>query len=658
MSGMVGGFIEGVFAGMDWREARDNRKRVRKMEDEQFDWRREAHGWDRENQQYTSSERERVRREREAELAAWGKTADQMLGVNGEPGAEEPRQSTAGASPARERAVGPRDGVSVKGGDLSFGLPSMSELEAQGFPVAGKTARAPQVGVGANGAPAQAQATAAGTPREMGVSDAAYSIGHGPGQADQRIAQPANLFPNTPQPQSPGGSVADQFTAEELARLNQAKVPGVGAQTVSDAMITARGQIPNAPRATPIGQITEVDQKSSSFMQDMQGIKRGGDIQKALDGIASDLNWGNDGGPASSPIARGLGGITDYFTETPEKAGQNATERAARGEASKWYRSTEALDFFSKNPEALTEAKANPVGFFAGMNADKKDLPDKKKFTAREPVTLSFGDDIQPSGERAARESLYVLGANGAIPATKQQRDRAAKDGQAMFNREQVPPIVEHYIRTGQIEKAKAFQDWVKTESVQKGIKSYMAASHALALGDEKGAEMHLREVYNNQDYFDDGYSVPEDGVDIVMGADGKPKGARIRMVNDATGESYVQELDDQEFMLAAYRALDPVNVFNQSIAAIAEVEKAAAKKRAEGQASLKIEDAMKIVTDAVKAVNENVLDPNAFQQFTMEEIIDMAQLLSANPTLNPVTIMEAMKATREADPTGGFRRQ
>ena len=54
------GFVQGVFEGKDWREARDDRARKRKMEDERF-------GWEREDREWTGEARSRQRSE-------WGRT--------------------------------------------------------------------------------------------------------------------------------------------------------------------------------------------------------------------------------------------------------------------------------------------------------------------------------------------------------------------------------------------------------------------------------------------------------------------------------------------------------------------------------------------------------------------------------------------------------
>ncbi|WP_333826849.1 hypothetical protein [Pararhodobacter sp.] len=79
-------FVQGVFQGMDWREGRDDRTRRRGIQDELLERDRERFGWEREDRTHTqgerahtASERRRAIQEREADLAAWGETTDQMI---------------------------------------------------------------------------------------------------------------------------------------------------------------------------------------------------------------------------------------------------------------------------------------------------------------------------------------------------------------------------------------------------------------------------------------------------------------------------------------------------------------------------------------------------------------------------------------------------
>lgn len=66
-----GGFVSGVFQGMDWREGRDERARLRKIRDERLEWDREDRAYTRGRRALEAEETERARRQRDEDLAAF-----------------------------------------------------------------------------------------------------------------------------------------------------------------------------------------------------------------------------------------------------------------------------------------------------------------------------------------------------------------------------------------------------------------------------------------------------------------------------------------------------------------------------------------------------------------------------------------------------------
>lgn len=688
MSG-IAGFVDGVFKGMDWREARDDRKRTRKMNDEIHGWNRERQDWARQNQDiavqdhdYTVSERERLRKEREAELSAWNETVDQMKGVapqQAEGNTDAPSKAPQPADTTRPSTDSMPERNSPRAEDYAVGVP-VEELRAMASKTApdGFSLGSLGSGISEQKTPAQTQVPqnqsqamspqAPANPREMSINEAVQAIGpdikgYGPGHVDPRLADAAGLFPRTPMPAPQKAmSIKDQFSPEELAQLQSNGQPGSFISQLPADAATARQPQPAAPQEQrqPLS-VRDVDPNAPAFSQDYQRQGRVGDIERALYGIADDLNYGRDGGKASNPIARGAGAVTDYFTETPEQGDANAAMRSGRAEASKWYRSDEAKAFFSKTPDALNAAQQDPVRFYAALqNGPQPASSDAVATPASSQAKAAPAPEQAAPAPLAPQRNLSfgVVGKDGPVKTTKARVERAATAGQKLFNDKEMPAIVEHYLRTGQLEKATAFQEWSRQKNVQNGIKSYMAAAHALSIGDEMGAEKALRDVYNNQDYLDDGYSVPDGGVNIITDRDGNVSGAKITLKNNKTGQTYSQTVDEREFMLMAYRYLDPVSVFETSINAITSAESEAAKARLKSATAMNFDDAVGIVTDAIKAANDGVLNPDDFQKYTVEQILTIAQLLKANPNLNPVTLMKAIGAQGQADPTGGFRRQ
>lgn len=714
----IGGFIDGVFKGMDWREARDDRKRLRDMEDQRFDWEKEGMDWKREDRSYTNELRQNARddraflvkeRDRKAkdaadERQAFNETADWLLG-KGEKG------DSAQAVPENKATEQTDFGHSKVG----YSLPSREELDAAGVSTSGQS---PRLGVGATGAPdpmdyptagETGQKTAPPPPqdtaqadqpreqpkpqngREMSLNDAVqaigpYAAGYGQGQIDPRLAQAGGVFPDTQvAPLTPaqqrekamreraiaakeGRLTASQDSLDRANRANAIagyEAPQPGAMTEDPSVPRAIGT--NAPagsngpldeRVQPRGALDVV----SEIIMGKRAYRDPNRVDALIkSGVVNDIE--------SQILLNGSNAQADQVIK-------KVAERKLNG-ITVPYRSQQRPQ---PRPQGLSVKPQSPAAVPAPMpqsapmaeNSAPAPVPSAQP-AAPAPAPQQHAEidtvgranvsypDMPPSGARAAARSadkqLSVVGKDGAVKTTPARQERAAKAGLDMFNKDDVPPIVEHYLRTGQYDKAKAFTEWVKQEKVQAGIKSYMKAAHAIALGDETGAEKALRDVYNNSSYFDDGYSVPDGGVKIIEGKDGKPAGAKITFHNDATGETHELEVNDADFMMMAYRELDPVSVFEISIQSVQATAKAEAASRAKANSPMQVEDAMKVITDAVKAVNGDVLDPTKLQQFSLSEIFDMAHLLQANPSLNPVRLMEAMKGAQQADPTGGFRR-
>nr|RDS95199.1 hypothetical protein DWF04_12750 [Cereibacter sphaeroides f. sp. denitrificans] len=226
---------------------------------------------------------------------------------------------------------------------------------------------------------------------------------------------------------------------------------------------------------------------------------------------------------------------------------------------------------------------------------------------------------------------MGVIGEDMPVKTTAARRDRAATDGLRMFNEEEMPAIVERFLRTGRVKEAQAFQEWSQQQGVQKGIKSYMAATHAMMLRDTDAAERHLTEVFNNADYYDDGFSIPKGGLEIIEGDGGKIRRAKLTMRNDRTGETVTQEYSGEDLMMMAYSALDPVAAFEAGWAAISDPKKSSTSD------SLKD---LKAATEILKAAIEaeaksrgDVIDPDAvIETYSPAQIISAAQALQANP--------------------------
>lgn len=134
--GAFAGFVEGLFNGMDWREARDDRQRGRKMDDQRFGWEQEDRQWDlerrdwaRDDRAFTLSERTRVAGERAA-----GRTRAASERARAESNRELDRQAwedtaawleggSTGGAPRRTRPLWVEEPISVRDLGMSNSAP-------------------------------------------------------------------------------------------------------------------------------------------------------------------------------------------------------------------------------------------------------------------------------------------------------------------------------------------------------------------------------------------------------------------------------------------------------------------------------------------------------------------------------------------------------
>ena len=114
--------------------------------------------------------------------------------------------------------------------------------------------------------------------------------------------------------------------------------------------------------------ITQVDPKSSAFAQDIQKLFANGDFQALFNKIGDRAATGYGDALAGSPAGRIYGYFFDNLAE--------AKQRSKSVEASKWFRTEEAKNYFLQNPNQLTAAAIDPTGWYQKF---KEDAPKRKE---------------------------------------------------------------------------------------------------------------------------------------------------------------------------------------------------------------------------------------------------------------------------------------
>ena len=108
--------------------------------------------------------------------------------------------------------------------------------------------------------------------------------------------------------------------------------------------------------------ITQIDANESKFLQSIDRLLANGDFQGIMSSIQTRIATGYGDMLAGSPAGRTWG----WFTDSPDKAAKRADSKAALD----WFQSDEARRYFEQNPNELTGASVDPIGFHKTFIAD------------------------------------------------------------------------------------------------------------------------------------------------------------------------------------------------------------------------------------------------------------------------------------------------
>lgn len=454
-------------------------------------------------------------------------------------------------------------------------------------------------------------------------------------------AQPRPSSPGMPvDPRVPLGPEAGQpqRQANRNARpvASGRGVPEIPTDTAQD---TGTLDAPQSPDRSTRQAVTDVDPTATAFMQDVQEFQRNGDIVKAVERIKTGLATG-EYGAAASPVGRAIGRVRDYFTASPSEGEAAAAERQRAAAALEWYQSEEAMQVFSANPDLLSVAAQDPIGFLdqqgpMPQGAPAADAPPAGAAAAAEPPrpTDAPAQPPAPSADQPptqpidqVRESL-ADNANadneGKAPeVSEEDRVQGARTFREYYQAEIAPRQIEALYRRGEIEEAEQLQTWLEDERSQALQENYARAVHAASIGDERGFFDYLGKVYNS---FDDGYRFIPDQSDLFKNDSGQTV-ARVTLENTTTGELFTQDYEGgEELIQQVLTQMDPISVF-ETLKAQAQAEaEAQAEQRAWeiGEARRRIEegyetpaDRRAAYTEAYKELSQDV----QFMQMSDEE--------------------------------------
>lgn len=201
------------------------------------------------------------------------------------------------------------------------------------------------------------------------------------------------------------------------------------------------------------------------------------------------------------------------------------------------------------------------------------------------------------------------------------------------YSKQVLPKYQEHWMQTGEVEKAQALNKWMEDQNVQKGVKAWANAVRSFQVGDRDGFKKNLMAAYNQQGYFDDGMTA--ESIDDVNDDKGNLLGYKIKF-KDAKGNVTEQSFDGDDVARLGLNALSPAEVLSYGANQLKEAQAARAQLAKEQRAhGYRLQEK---AVDAKVRAGEKAVD----QEYRLEAQGNASQLRQAekaaeasNPRMN-----------------------
>lgn len=167
--------------------------------------------------------------------------------------------------------------------------------------------------------------------------------------------------------------------------------------------------------------------------------------------------------------------------------------------------------------------------------ANPAEAPSVQLAQAAAPAGLSFGSAVSGTPRRSTAAS------------SEQIEARASRGFLDDYMTKGVPVLMDHFLQTGQIDKARAFDTWVREADTQKSMKTWAKAAFAAATGNQKGMLDAFTEYH---DSVDDGATVQRGESGFFEDPDTGTIMIRLVFKDDATGEKWEQVMEGSEDVL------------------------------------------------------------------------------------------------------------
>lgn len=259
-------------------------------------------------------------------------------------------------------------------------------------------------------------------------------------------------------------------------------------------------------------------------------------------------------------------------------------------------------------PQAPATMSASPQRPAAPTAEPAPVMPAPSQRTMRRTPPSDLPSNAAIEQEAAARsEDPNVEASRAATVKTMKTPDmtktRAADSFLDTYRRVAVPQIIDHYLKTGDIDKAKSFETWVKTSEAEQLQTDFGKLTYSLAIGDLNASIDHLTEMYES---INDGYSVNRGESRFETYENGQPS-RLVVVVEDAEGNKFDWVVEDQGDLAAQVLGLVNPQAAHQYLL---ERNEAAVAARAANSKSIKPAPIdRKEVTGEVKRIKDDLIE-------------------------------------------------
>lgn len=181
--------------------------------------------------------------------------------------------------------------------------------------------------------------------------------------------------------------------------------------------------------------------------------------------------------------------------------------------------------------------------------------------------------DGAQAANTARQADIQSAVASGATPDQAESQVGSYLD---YWKKTTAPQLTQHWMETGQVDKAQNFDKWLQDSNVQAGMKSWANMSRSFAMGDRAGFLKNLNATLTQSGYYDG--NVQPLAATEKLNDKGQLVGYTVTFKDKATGKESSQDFDGNDIQRMAVIGLSPQQIYSQGMDELAAARKAQAE--------------------------------------------------------------------------------